>query len=177
MEPATRASLIGLALYLLAALAILFVRLMPVYPGALGWPGPDLLLALTMAWVLRRPDQLPAPVIALAFLVEDLLTMRPPGLWATIALIGTEAARTREARWREQGFLLEWLRVSILTGGMMVADHIIKLLFMLEVPPLGMVLMQMTATAAAYPVVVLAARSILRLRHMSAAEAERLGYR
>lgn len=177
IEPATRSRLFGLALYLLAAFVLLLVRLMPIYPGATGWPGPDLLQALTLAWVLRRPDQLPALAIVLAVLVEDLVLMRPPGLWAAVMLLGSEAARNREARWREQGFMVEWMRVSVLMGVMMLAARLVQIVVMMPVPPLGMVLLQLIATIAAYPLTVLAARSLLGLRRMSAAEAERLGWR
>ena len=42
------------------------------------WPGPDLIaVRLTLAWVLRRPDYVPALLIALVVLVEDLLLHAP----------------------------------------------------------------------------------------------------
>lgn len=175
--PGLRARLIGLALYLLAGLALLLMRLLPVNPGAIGWPGPDWLMALTLAWVLRRPEQVPAAVIAAVVLVEDLLLMRPPGLGAVLMLLGTEAARNREARWRDQGFMVEWLRVAVLMGGMMLADRVASILFILPVPPLGLAALHLIATVAAYPVVVLFGRLLLGLRPMTTAEAERLGYR
>lgn len=174
---ATRARLSGLVLYVLIALVLLFVRLLPVSPGGIGWPGPDWLLALTLAWVLRRPQQVPAFAIALVALVEDLVLLRPPGLWAALMLLGSEAARNREARWREQGFVIEWLKVSMLMGAMMLANRITSALFLLPVPPLGMTLLQLIATAAAYPVAVLFGRLCLGLRRISPAEADRLGHR
>ncbi len=175
--PAARARLTGLALYVLMAFILLFLRLLPVSPGAISWPGPNLLLALTLAWVLRRPDQVPALAIALVTLVEDLVLLRPPGLWAAVMLLGSEAARNREARWRELGFVVEWLRVSMLMGAMMLANRTITIMVLLPVPPLGMVLLQLIATIAAYPAVVLFGRLCLGLRRMSMAEADRLGYR
>lgn len=177
ISPATRARLSGLVLYVLVALVLLFLRLLPVSPGAIGWPGPNWLLALTLAWVLRRPEQVPALAIALVALVEDLVLMRPPGLWAAVMLLGSEAARNREMRWREQGFVVEWLKVSILMGAMMLANRITSALFLLPVPPLGMILLQLIATVAAYPVAVLFGRLCLGMRRMSLAEADRLGYR
>ena len=175
--PGLRARLWGAALYLLMAFLLLFYRLLPIAPGGIGWPGPNWLLALTLAWVLRRPDQLPAPLIAGVVLVEDLVLMRPPGLWAAVVLLGAEAARKREARWREQGFMVEWLWVSGLMGMMMLANRVASILFLLPVPPLGMVLMQLIATVAAYPVTVLFSRVVLGLRRMGPVEADRLGYR
>ncbi len=175
--PAARARWTGLALYVLMAFVLLFLRLLPVSPGAIGLPGPNLLLALTLAWMLRRPDQVPALAIAAVTLVEDLVLMRPPGLWAAVVLLGSEAARNREARWREAGFVVEWLRVSMLMGAMMLANRVVSVLFLLPVPPLGMILLQLIATIAAYPAVVLFGRLCLGMRRMSIAEAERLGYR
>lgn len=175
--PAARARLTGLALYVLMACILLFLRLLPINPGAIAWPGPNLLLALTLAWVLRRPDQVPASVIALVTLVEDLVLLRPPGLWAAVMLLGSEAARNREARWRELGFVLEWLRVAMLMGAMLLANRIVSVVFLLPVPPLGMMMLQLIATVAAYPAVVLFGRLGLGLRRMSVVEADRLGYR
>lgn len=175
--PGLRARLGGAALYLLMAFLLLFYRLLPIAPGSIGWPGPNWLLGLTLAWVLRRPDQLPGPLIAAVVLVEDLVLMRPPGLWAAVMLLGAEAARKREARWREQGFMVEWLRVSGLMGVMMLANRVASILFLLPVPPLGMVLMQLIATVAAYPVTVLFSRVVLGLCRMGPVEADRLGYR
>lgn len=175
--PGLRTRLWGAALYLLMAFLLLFYRLLPIAPGAIGWPGPNWLLALTLAWVLRRPEQVPALAIALVALVEDLVLMRPPGLWAAVMLLGAEAARNREARWREQGFMVEWLRVSVLMGAMMLANRVASILFLLPVPPLGMILLQLIATIAAYPVVMLFGRAVLGLRRMDPVEAERLGYR
>ncbi|MBW7056826.1 rod shape-determining protein MreD [Paracoccus bogoriensis] len=153
----------GSLLFLLAASILLFVRLLPLSSGP-GWPGPDLLLALSLVWVLRRPDQLAAPVIVLAVLIEDVLLMRPLGLWPMIVLLGTEAARTREHRWRDQGFLVEWLRAAVLIAAMILGYRLVQILFILPVPALGQAMLQVVATVAFYPLVVLAARWLLGLR-------------
>ena len=161
-----RAFVTGLALFCLAYGLLLFVRLLPLAPGMLGWPGPDMGLVLILAWVLRRPDQIPAPVIVAAVLVEDVLLMRPPGLWALFVLLGSEAARQREHRWRDTGFMVEWLRVAALVGLMMLAQRVVLILFMLPVAALGQVILQYLATVAAYPVAVFAARWLLGLRRI-----------
>ncbi|TGN67593.1 rod shape-determining protein MreD [Paracoccus liaowanqingii] len=160
----TRSLVLGSLVFLGAAWALLFIRLLPLSEGIMGWPGPDLGLALILAWVLRRPDQLAAAVIVLAVLVEDLLLMRPLGLWAAVVLIGLEAARLREPRWRDQPFMVEWLRVGILIGGMMLGYRLMQILFLLPVAALGQVILQYLATVMAYPLVVFAARWLLGLR-------------
>ena len=172
IEGASRHAVLGSVLVALCWLLLLFLRMLPVTGATSGWPGADLGLCLLFAWVLRRPDQIPALVIVLLVLVEDLLLMRPPGLWALFVLLGTEAARLREARWRDQPFVVEWLRVSILTGGMMLGFRVVQFLFLLPVPALWQVTLQFIATMAAYPVVIQLARWLVGLRHASPAEAE-----
>jgi rod shape-determining protein MreD len=162
----SRSFVTGSLLFLLAAWVLLFVRLLPLAGGA-PWPGPDLVLALIMAWVLRCPDQLAAPVIVLAVLIEDVLLMRPLGLWPVFVLLGSEAARLREHRWRDQTFMVEWLRVAILMAAMILGYRMVQVVFMLPVPALGQVILQLLATVAVYPAVVLAARWILGLRRLS----------
>ncbi|MBU2956479.1 rod shape-determining protein MreD [Paracoccus sp. 1_MG-2023] len=161
-----RSTVVGLGLFCLAYSVLLFIRMLPLAPGMMGWPGPDMGLALILAWVLRRPDQLPALAIVLVVLLEDLLLMRPPGLWAIFVLLGSEAARQREHRWRDTGFMVEWLRVGVLVGLMMLAYRMVLILFLLPVSNLGQVILQYLATVAAYPVAVFAARWLLGLRRI-----------
>lgn len=171
-----RPVVIGTALFCAAAAVLLFLRLLPLSAGTVRLPGPDLALCLVLAWVLRRPDQLAAPVIAVVFVLQDIVLFQPLGLWAVIVLAGTEALRLREARWRDQPFVVEWLRVSLLIGMMMLGYRILQVLFMLPVPALGQVILHFIATVAAYPAVVLAARLVFGLRRITPVEAEQLRF-
>ncbi|MGZ3217651.1 rod shape-determining protein MreD [Paracoccus sp. T5] len=167
----SRDFIIGTILFLGLAMLLLFIRLLPLSEGIMGWPGPDLGLALILAWVLRRPDQLAVPVILLAVLIEDVLLLRPLGLWTAVVLIGSEAARAREPRWRDQPFMVEWLRVAMLIGLMMLGYRIVQVLFVVPVAALGQVILQYLATVAAYPVVVFGARWLIGLRRIGHGEA------
>lgn len=169
-----RQALAGSLLFVLCIAALLFLRMLPLSSGLTGWPGPDVALCLVLAWVLRRPDQLPALLIVLIFLLEDVLLYRPLGLWPAFVLLGSEAARLREHRWRDQPFMVEWLRVAILIGAMMLGYRIVQVLFLLPVPALGQVILQYLATVIAYPAVVLGARWLVGLRRISPVEAERM---
>lgn len=168
---------IGGAVFAGCMLVLLLGRLLPLSPGHLGAPGPDIALCLTIAWVLRRPHQVPALLIALPFLAEDLLLMRPPGLWAVIVLLASEALRARQPHWRDYPFVVEWLRVAILIGLMTLAYRLAQIVFFLPVPSAGQVALRLIATIAAYPVVVFAGRWLLGLRTVSAAEADMMRYR
>lgn len=153
-NPARRQQALGQALFVLLFIAILFWRLVPLAPGRIEvWPGPDLSLCLVLLWVLRRPEQLPVLTIALAFLIEDIVLLRPIGLWAAILVLGTEAARKREPRWRELAFMIEWLRVATLIAMMMATYRFAAALFFLPLPSLGQVILQYIATVAVYPMV------------------------
>lgn len=167
-------AMIGFALI---ALALLLIRLLPLSPGATPWPGPDLTLCLTFAWLLRRPDQMPALLIAAVFLVEDILLMRPFGLWSAIILIGCEFARSHETRWRDQPFMLEWLRIATLLSFMVMAHRFATALAFVPLPSLGHVIMRLLATVFCYPLVVLAARWVLGLKRLDIAEAEIMRHR
>ena len=90
-----RRRLVGQSLYVGLVLMSLFLRLRPIDPGRVGWPGPDLILCLTLAWVQRRPDYLPAGLVAAVILAEDLFMLRPPGLWAALTVLGAEFLRSR----------------------------------------------------------------------------------
>ncbi|MDQ1900941.1 rod shape-determining protein MreD [Paracoccus sp. WLY502] len=169
-----RQVLIGTMLFCAAMAVLLFLRLLPLSAGAARLPGPDLGLCLVLAWVLRRPDQLAALVIVLAFVVQDIILLNPLGLWPAIVLMGTEAARLREARWRDAPFMVEWLRIAVLIGAMMLGYRIVQGLFMMPVPALGLVILHYIATIAAYPLVVLGARVLLGLRRITPVEVEQM---
>ena len=151
IDAARRQRVIGQVLFLFFYGAVLFWRLVPLAPGQVIWPGPDFTLCLVLIWVLRRPEQIPVLTVALAFLIEDIMLMRPIGLWAAIVVLGTEAARKREPRWRELPFMVEWLRVAILMAIMMGANRFAMALFFLPLPALGQVILQYIATVIAYP--------------------------
>ena len=146
--------LLGQTSYLLAALTVILAALLPLAPGRIAWPGPDLLTAGTLAWVLRRPEQVPVLTVALVTLAADILLFRPLGLGALIAVVATEVARRQQHRWRAQGFLFEWLRVAILVALMVLAERVIRTLFLVPVtlaplPPLGSEVLRLIATIAA----------------------------
>ena len=81
--------------FLLVALILLFVRLLPLGSVAGDWPGPDILLCVIFAWAMRRPDFLPVWLLVAVLLTEDMILMRPPGLWTAIVVLATEFLRGR----------------------------------------------------------------------------------
>jgi rod shape-determining protein MreD len=164
-------------LYVALAVFLLFLRLLPLGSVAGRWPGPDLLLCLTLVWVMRRPDYVPALLIAVVVLLEDMLLMRPPGLWAAMVVLAAEFLRARAALTRELTFAVEWL----LVGGVMLAAtvgyRLVMALTMLPQVSLGQTLVQALATILCYPVVVVASRAAFGVRKPATGETDAYGRR
>jgi rod shape-determining protein MreD len=163
-----------IALYLSMAALMLFMRLLPL-GSQTALPGPDLFLALTCAWVLRRPDYVPVLAIATAFLVEDFLLGRLPGLWALIVVLGTEFLRARRSVMRDVGFLLEWALVTGVLFAMLLGGRLLTAILMAPQPSLGLSLVQLLATIIAFPVVVAVSHWVFGVRKPATGEVDRLG--
>ena len=155
----------------------LFVRLLPLDTTPASWPGPDLLLCLALAWVLRRPDYVPALLIAAVFLLEDFLLMRPPGLWALIVLAATEFLRARHVQMRELGLLMEWLVVAVVITAMVLVNRLVLAVTAVPQAELGLVALHMLTTILAYPFVVGLCFLALRLRKPTTGEVDARGRR
>ncbi|TVR44523.1 MAG: rod shape-determining protein MreD [Rhodobacteraceae bacterium] len=186
--------LMYVALFLGLAALVTFLRLLPVGgygvgPGvedaddlAIGFslrdlPAPDVLLCLTLAWVVRRPDLLPAPVIAGYFLLEDILLLRPPGLWAALVLLGSEWLRGRVDRFRANTFWMEYLIVAMLMFAMFLVNRAVLAIVMTPQVPLDLSFLHFLATVAAYPLVVAVSHYVFGLRKPATGEVDALGQR
>lgn len=165
------------ALFLAIALALLFLRLLPLAHEAGDFPGPDLLLCVIFAWIMRRPEFLPLPLIVAVILVEDLILMRPPGLWTALVVLATEFLRSRVALTRELNFVVEWMLVSGLMLAMLLAYRLILGLALVPQPPFGFSIVQVIWSIGLYPVVVVLSRLVLDLRKPATGEVDDFGRR
>lgn len=159
------------------ALFILFVRLLPLgsVPGTL--PGPDLLLCVMMAWIMRRPDYLPVLLITGVVFLEDVMLMRPPGLWTALVVLATEFLRSRAALTRELSFAVEWMLIAGLMVALLLGYRLFFTLAFLPQPGFGFALTQTLWSILCYPFVVMASRLILDLRKPALGELDNLGRR
>jgi len=164
-------------LFLALALFLLFMRLLPLRhePGTL--PGPDLLLCLVLAWVVRRPEFLPMPMILIVMLIEDLILMRPPGLWTAIVVLATEFLRGRVALTRELNFLVEWMLIAGVMLVMMLAYRLALAVAFVPQPAVGFAIVQFLWSIALYPLVVALSRLALDLRKPAMGEVDDFGRR
>ena len=157
-------------LYVGLVALFVFLRLLPFGAHADSLPGPDFALALTFAWLMRRPEYVPAPLIVSVFLVLDLLFHQAPGLWTALVLLGTEFLRARQATTREIPFALEFGLVAGVLAAMCAMNHLILSLLFVERPPFGLYLLQAAFTLLVYPVVVLISALALNIRRATVEE-------
>ncbi len=149
-----------------AALAagLVLVKLLPLGSGTDGWPAPDLLMCLLVAWMIRRPDLLPMPLVAVVFLWADLMLMRPPGLWAAFAVLAGEWLRRRQRGLRAAPLLAEPGLLAGLMVAMVLAHWAVLAVLFVDQPRLGWQLLQVPVTVLAYPVVAVVLQAGLGLR-------------
>ncbi|MEZ5755523.1 MAG: rod shape-determining protein MreD [Paracoccaceae bacterium] len=157
--------------------ALLFIKLLPLGSVAGDWPGPDILLCLVFAWVTRRPDFLPVFLIGIVVLMEDLILLRPPGLWAALVILASEFLRARVALTRELQFLTEWLLIAGLMLGLMIANRLALAIAFVPQPSLGFALLQTVWTILCYPLVVAVSRFAFDLRKPATGEVDAYGRR
>ncbi|MBS0125247.1 rod shape-determining protein MreD [Thetidibacter halocola] len=176
MAERAASELIGMRLaYLGLVLGILFVNLLPLQTVPAGFAGPDLLVALTLAWALRRPDYVPALSIAGALLLADLLLGRPPGLWAALVLIAAEWMKRQERRLRDGTFVGEWLNVAGLLLVITIAYRLVLGVLIVAPGTLFLAAMQYGMTVLAYPFVVAVSYIVFGVRHNAPGEFDPMG--
>ena len=162
-------------LFLAVAAVLMFIKLLPLPSTAGHLPGPDLLLCLIFAWTVRRPEYLPVLMIASVVLLEDMLLMRPPGLWTGLVILASEFIRSRVALTRDLNFGVEWLLVAGLMVAVFLAYRVIFTLCFLPQPAFGFALVQILWSVIAYPVVVAVSRYGLDLHKPATGELDAYG--
>lgn len=164
------------AVLVLVAAFVLFTRILPLDLGAGRFPGPDLLLVLVMAWVVRRPDYAPVFLIAVLFFFADMLLLHAPGVWALMVVLGTEFLRRREPGLREQPFLVEYGIVAGTLVAMLLGQRLLMGLFLVDQVSLGRATLFLVATIAAYPFAALVTVYVFGIRKLQPGEDEISGH-
>ena len=194
IDAASREVWLHRALFVAIALGLLFWRLLPLPTPMMSdcgesaawcrfnvWlmrmPGPDLMLCVIFAWMMRRPDYLPVILIAAVVLLEDMILMRPPGLWTAIVLIASEFVRVRVALTRELNFGVEWLLVAGLMLAMLVIYRLAFAMVMVPQAGFGFAMLQVVWSVIFYPLVVFLSRYVLDLHKPAMGEIDAYGRR
>lgn len=164
-------------MFVILAMLLIFSKLMPLDFQPQVWAGPDMLVALTFAWALRRPEFVPALSVALIILLADLLFLRPPGLWAALMVIGTQALKNRARTLRDQPFMMEWLAVAGIFLAISLANRLVLAVLMIPQAPLGLTVIHVVMTLICYPVVVIISQWVFGVRKAAPGDLDRLGQR
>lgn len=178
VDPIASRILVFRTLFAAVVVFVTFARLLPVSAVSTGaLPGPDILIALTCAWVLRRPAYVPAAFLVALFIFVDLMSQMPPGLGALSILAGSEFLRARFNLLRELPFPAEWAVVTATIVAMAALSHIVMAFLIADRAPLGLQLVQALFTAAIYPLAALVTAYVFGIRKPSPGELEALGGR
>ena len=164
-------------LYVTLSVLVMFLHLLPIDSKPDRLPFPDLLIVLTYAWALRRPDYVPILSIACVMLIADLLLQRPPGLLAALVVLGASYLRSAAPGMRDGGFISEWTSVGAVITAVFMLNRVVLAILSVQQATLGPVVIQVVLTIAIYPVIVLLSQSAFGVRRKSVSDATHSGVR
>ena len=139
-------------LYIGIGLIIIFYQLLPLKTTPPTWVGPDLLMAITIVYAIRRPAYIPIGSVALLFLFSDFSLHRPQGMMSLFMVIGCEWLKRRSQHLRVATFGVEWLTIALVIIMQAMGSHFLLTLTMAPPPPVGLSAMQAMGTILLYPV-------------------------
>ena len=177
VETASRQVWIGHAVYLGIAFLVIFVQLLPLDQRPTLFSPPDILLALTLVWVARRPDYVPFVLIGCVFFLADLLFQRPPGLFAALVVIASEVIRGRARTLRETTIFGEFGMIAIAVIAIALVNRAVLALVL--TPQVSQVheILHILATLGAIPFVMGAAQFVFGVRRPVPGQFETKGLR
>lgn len=152
------------ALYALTCWVLIFIPLIPLNMSPSVIAAPDIMLCLTTALVVRRAVYAPVWLVAIMFLMADILLDRPLGLWSFIVVAAIEMIRANRLSFREMFFVTEWAIVSLGFCMMMLMQQFLLGFVLLPRLPLAGTLWQLGLTIACYSVTVFVISEVLRVR-------------
>lgn len=143
---------------------VLAYHLLPIAPLSHIFMPPDLILGLSLAWTVRRPEYVPIWLIALVALLADLLLMRVPGLWAAMTVLAASFVHRRRGQMQNTGFGVEWAQVSVAIAGTYLLQRLAYAVLLLDPLPTAGVFTQFVTTLAVYPALVALTIWVCRVR-------------
>ena len=164
--------------YLAIVALVVLLQTLPVQSLPHPFAPADVPLAITLAWIMRRPDVMSPILITLAFLFADAILQRPPGLWTLIVLCASIFLRMRTRGRKEVQFLYEWFIISLVIAVSFLVQYFALMFTFLPVPDLQPYLVQVLLGILIYPICKWLFRPMLRFAltqtmHPSASRATR----
>ena len=164
--------------YLAIVALVVLLQTLPLQSLSYPFAPADVPLAITLAWIMRRPDVMSPILITLAFLFADAILQRPPGLWTLIVLCASIFLRMRTRGRKEVQFLYEWFIISLVIAVSFLVQYFALMFTFLPVPDLQPYLVQVLLGILIYPLCKWLFRPMLRFAltqtmHPSASRATR----
>ncbi len=175
VDPVSVRRMVYWAIFLLIWAFSMFVWILPSNIIDGNWPAANWTLLFAFAWVLRRPNFVPVALVACLFLLDDLIFMRPPGLMASLSIIGLEFLRNRSKYSRELPFLFEWALVATVISAIMAMNLLMQALFVITLPEIRLYFFYYVITLLAYPLTVLVSAQLLGVRQLKAGAIDERG--
>jgi rod shape-determining protein MreD len=138
--------------YLAIVALVVLVQTLPLQSLPYPFAPADVPLAITFAWIIRRPDVMSPILITLAFLFADAILQRPPGLWTLIVLCASIFLRMRTRGRKEVLFLYEWFIVSLVMGVSFLVHYFALMFTFLPVPDVKQYIVQVLLSILIYPI-------------------------
>ena len=164
--------------YLAIVALVVLLQTLPLQSLPYPFAPADVPPAITLAWIMRRPDVMSPILITLAFLFADAILQRPPGLWTLIVLCASIFLRMRTRGRKEVQFLYEWFIISLVIAVSFLVQYFALMFTFLPVPDLQPYLVQVLLSILIYPICKWLFRPMLRFAltqtmHPSASRATR----
>ena len=151
-------------IFLLLGLLAIAYPILPLQFVPARWPAPELLFALTMAWVVRQPESAPFLLIALLAIIADAVLMRPMGLWALLLLVASETVRFSYRAVQERSLMMEFFMVAALFIAMLIVQNLLLWISFSQSLEASKMLQFGVLTLLCYPVMVVFLHYIIRVR-------------
>ena len=151
-------------LFLSLGLLTIAFPLLPLQFTPERFSAPDLLYALTVAWMVRQPETAPFALVAGLALLSDAVLMRPVGLWAMLLLGASEVVRFSYNAVQERGVMMEIALAAGLFIAMVIIQNFLLWLSFSQSLDFASMLQFAMLTLLCYPVMVAFLHYILRVR-------------
>jgi len=139
-------------LYFCVGLLIIFFQILPLQTTPQSWSGPNILLVFFAALVIKKPEFTSSFLIAIIFLIEDFFLMRPPGLMSSLTVLGLFILKRRFENQEESSVVVIWSNVAICLTSVLLFCYFISVLLFIPSTGFRLILMEITATLAIYPI-------------------------
>ena len=150
--------------YLALSVIILFFQLIPLHFVPSHFAGPDLLMAITLAWTIRRPEFVPTLLVAVVYLLADFLLQRPPGLLSLLVILGCKLIETQSIRLRTSSFTNEWIFIGCIITSIILLFWMVQALVGISQAPIKVNFVQITFTFLLSPLIVVISHLFFLIR-------------